>query len=89
MISRRKFIALLGGGAAPWPAEARAQQGGQVRRIGMLNPGAAGDPDVEARIAGFQQGLQKLGGPTAATCASNIAGVRAMPTSFAGTRQNW
>jgi putative ABC transport system substrate-binding protein len=57
---RRQFITLLGGAAA-WPLAARAQQGERVRRIGVLMAAAADDPEYQARIAAFVQGLQQLG----------------------------
>ena len=58
---RRDFITLLGGAAAGWPIVARAQQAGQMRRIGVLMNFAADDPQSPARTAGFLQGLQQLG----------------------------
>ena len=58
---RREFITLLGGAAAAWPLAARAQQGERVRRIGVLMTTAADDPEAQARIAAFLQGLQQLG----------------------------
>jgi ABC-type uncharacterized transport system substrate-binding protein len=57
---RREFITLLGGAAAAWPLAARAQQAERVRRIGVLMP-VADDPEGQARIAAFLQGLQQLG----------------------------
>jgi putative tryptophan/tyrosine transport system substrate-binding protein len=55
---RREFIALLGGAAA-WPIAARAQQGGRLRRIGMLEtvPAAANAANFDA----FRRGLRELG----------------------------
>jgi putative tryptophan/tyrosine transport system substrate-binding protein len=57
---RREFIMLLGGAAA-WPLAARAQQAERMRRIGVLVAVGADDPEGKARIAAFEQGLQRLG----------------------------
>ena len=59
-MKRRAFIAALGGAAA-WPLAARAQQSGQVRRIGVLMAITADDPEAKSRVAAFVQGLQQLG----------------------------
>ena len=58
---RREFIRVVGGAAATWPLSALAQQGEQPKRIAVLTGGAADDPDSQARIAAFVQGLQELG----------------------------
>jgi putative tryptophan/tyrosine transport system substrate-binding protein len=60
-MQRREFITLLGGAAAAWPLAGHAQQGERVRRVGVLMPIAADDPEGQTRIAAFQQGLQQLG----------------------------
>ena len=60
-MKRREFITLLGGAAAAWPLQARAQQPERVRRIGVLNYLAADDPDSSPRVAAFAQALQELG----------------------------
>src|SRR6516165_5286218 len=57
---RREFITLLGGAAA-WPLAARAQQGEPMRSIGVLTADAEDDPEVEARLMAFRQGLDRLG----------------------------
>jgi len=59
-MKRREFITLLGGAAA-WPLTARAQQPGRMRRIGVLMNLAENDPESQARIAAFREGLAKLG----------------------------
>ena len=56
---RREFITLLGGAAA-WPLAARAQQGERMRRVGVLAALPTDDPEWQARLAAFQQGLQEL-----------------------------
>jgi putative ABC transport system substrate-binding protein len=58
---RREFITLVGGSAVAWPLALRAQQSEQMRRIGVLMPYAKDNPETQARIAAFLQGLQKLG----------------------------
>jgi putative tryptophan/tyrosine transport system substrate-binding protein len=60
-IKRREFITLLGGAATAWPLAARAQQPDRMRRIGVLAPFAADDPEQQVRVAAFVQGLQQLG----------------------------
>ena len=60
-IRRREFITLLGGAAAAGPLAARAQQGGRMRRIGVLASFSEGDPEMQARLAGFRQELERLG----------------------------
>jgi putative ABC transport system substrate-binding protein len=60
-IGRRKFLAALGGAAAAWPLAARAQQAARLRRIGVLLPGAADDPEFQARLTAFLQELAQLG----------------------------
>jgi putative ABC transport system substrate-binding protein len=60
-MQRREFITLLGGAAVAWPLTARGQQGDRMRRIGVLMPLAADDPEAKARLAAFAQGLRELG----------------------------
>ena len=60
-MKRREFITLLGGAAVVWPFAARAQQPERVRRIGVLMNLAADDPEGQARLAAFGQGLSELG----------------------------
>ncbi len=58
---RREFLGGLGGAAAAWPLAARAQQGERMRHIGVLMAAAADDPEYQARVGAFLQGLQQLG----------------------------
>src|SRR5262245_41896400 len=56
---RREFLSVVAGAAAVWPLAARAQD--RVRRIGVLMHAAADDPEAQARLAAFLQGLQEAG----------------------------
>ena len=60
-MTRRELIAPLGGTAASWPVGVRAQQPERMRRIGVLLPAAADDPEGQARLTAFLQSLQELG----------------------------
>jgi ABC-type uncharacterized transport system substrate-binding protein len=58
---RREFITVLGGAAAAWPLAARAQQSERIRRIGVIMHASADEPESQARLAAFLQGLQESG----------------------------
>jgi putative ABC transport system substrate-binding protein len=58
---RRDFISLLGGATVAWPLAARAQQSGGTRRIGVLMHTRADEPEAQARLLAFFQGLQEAG----------------------------
>ena len=59
-LRRREFIAGLGGAAA-WPLAARAQQGGRMRRIGVLTAVDENDPVRKTFVSAFAQALADLG----------------------------
>src|SRR5262249_29279318 len=60
-IGRRELLAALGGAAAAWPLAARAQQPERMRRIDVLMAYAESDPEGQALVEAFREGLQKLG----------------------------
>ena len=60
-MKRRELISVLGGAAFGWPLATRAQQAERMRRIGVLMALAESDPEAQAWITAFREGLQKLG----------------------------
>ena len=56
---RRDFITLLGGAAATWPLAARAQQVGNVHRIGFL--GSASAAGSAKAVGSLRTGLREFG----------------------------
>jgi putative ABC transport system substrate-binding protein len=59
-LRRREFITILGGAAA-WPLAVRAQQGGRMRRIGVLVGRDENDPVTKPYVSAFTQALADLG----------------------------
>ena len=57
---RREVIALLSG-VASWPFDARAQQSGSTRQIGVLMGYIESHPVGQSFVAAFREELQKLG----------------------------
>jgi putative ABC transport system substrate-binding protein len=61
LLKRREVVTGLVSAAAAWPLAARAQRPERMRRIGVLAALNEDDPDMQARLAGFRQGLERLG----------------------------
>jgi putative ABC transport system substrate-binding protein len=59
-VNRRTVITLLGGAAAAWPLVIRAEPADRMRRVGVLMGVAEDDPEGQARVAAFRQGLSDL-----------------------------
>jgi putative ABC transport system substrate-binding protein len=58
---RRDFIRTVLGSVAALPFAARAQQSDRMRRIAVLLPATANDPEFQTRVNAFTQELQQLG----------------------------
>ncbi len=79
---RREFITLLGGAAA-WPLAAQAQQLEGMRRIGVLIGAIETEPESQARIAAFKEGLQALGWTDGRNVHIDALGIEIPPTLLA------
>jgi DNA-binding LacI/PurR family transcriptional regulator len=76
---RRDFIkGMAGSAAATWSLAALAQQAEQVRRIGVLMHSPSTEPEAQARLAAFLQGMRDAGWEVGRNYASNIAGAWAI-----------
>jgi putative ABC transport system substrate-binding protein len=60
-MQRREFITLIGGSVVAWPLAAHAQQPSGMRRIGVLMPVTADNPQFQTWVGAFLQGLGQLG----------------------------
>jgi putative ABC transport system substrate-binding protein len=58
---RREFIGLIGSAVMAWPSAVHAQQGGGVRKIGVLMARKPDDAEGQKQIAALLQGLAELG----------------------------
>jgi len=91
-LHRRELITLLGGAAASfvsWPLATRAQQGDRIRRVGVLLNLAAEDPEGQARLAAFLQGLQEGGWAVGRNLRVDLRWGGGRWTAFASRRPIW
>jgi putative ABC transport system substrate-binding protein len=59
---RRDFIkGIVGSAAATWSPAALAQQAEQVRRVAVLMHSPSNEPEAQARLAAFLQGMRDAG----------------------------
>ena len=58
---RREFITLIGGAWVTWPLPAHAQQGTQIKRVGVLMGISERDPQAQPQVAAFTTALRELG----------------------------
>jgi len=82
-MNRRDLIVLFGGATA-WPLVALAQSEG-MRRVGALIVWPEGDPEAQAQIAAFRDGLRSLGW---AEGRNIILDIRCRPSSCATKQHN-
>jgi putative ABC transport system substrate-binding protein len=87
---RRDFIAGFASMMTAWPFDARAQQSGEMRRIGVLMNVAPDHPEGKSRLAVFQQALQDLGWADGRNVRVEYSLVRypVIPTWMIGTKCN-
>jgi hypothetical protein len=87
-MKRREFITILGGAAA-WPALARAQQGDRVRRIGMLMAFDENDPQANDRYYAFTRALADLGWTDGRNGGSIFVGAAVTSIGYKRSRGSW
>jgi putative ABC transport system substrate-binding protein len=86
--SSLRGITLLGGAAAAWPLAAHAQQSERVRRIGVLLPFAATDPQPQAWVGALLQSLALSGWIIDRNIHLETRYATGNVLTFAGTRPN-
>jgi len=85
---RREFITLLVGAALSWPFSARAQQRDRIRRVAVLLPATADNPEFEAWIGAFYKRARRLGWTSGVNAQIETRWATTNPVEIRNRRQN-
>jgi putative ABC transport system substrate-binding protein len=88
-IRRREFITRLGGAAVSWPLAVRGQQGGRVRRIGVLLAADENDPAAKSVLSQLIQALAGLGWTVGRNVRIDLRGAAVTPIGCERSRRSW
>ena len=86
---RREFISLIGGVVISLPIAPRAQSESRMRRIGVLMPFTATDPEEQDETQCLSGAFNSWAGRLAETCKSITARAGATPLPLADMQGNW
>jgi len=86
---RRDFIKVIAGSTATWPLAARSQQGGRIRRVGVLMGFAESDPAAQKLVSTLRAALASLGWTRDGGLQIEVRGAQAIQTRLENLQKSW